>query len=397
MKRLDETLDIGPRYAAEFERAGIRNVRDLATISDPVELGNRTGIPVEFVQQWHNEATRKLKASRYRRIVAVVLALASVAGLGWLYVRYVRSPTRAAARLSAQAVVLYDQGSYDQALSLWEQAIALDPMNEKAWANKGGVLERLERSEEALKALNKALELDLNDSWSFSRRGDVYYNLKKYPQAVDDYKKSISLDPNYKLAFRGEGLTLFALERHNEALQALNAAIALDDKDSFAHSIRGGVYHEGLFQYENAYQDLKKANDLEPTSPVYEADLAESALTTERFQEAVDRATRILADKENTKRTISERLAMRFVAISALLLAGNKDEAKKQLKEFSSDFKSVPADFEQDWDFSGDKHFVENRDLNPQTKKLINDLILLLKDPQKSSIDRVEGLASRLS
>ena len=178
-------------------------------------------------------------------------------------------------------------------------------------------------------------------------------------------------------------------------MDALNSLIALDDKDDLTYSIRGGIYHDGLFQYENGYQDIKKASELDPKSTVYQMDLAEAALTTERFAEAFDRAIRIVVDKD-PNRTPSDRLAMRFVSIASLLLNGKKDEANKQINEFIADYKSA-GDFYRDWSYEGDRHFIESRNMDRQTRKFLLQLMLLLDSPSsKSTIGQVEDLASKL-
>jgi len=394
VKQLSESLSIGPKYAASFADAGIVDIKALANVKDLKALSLRTGIPIQLVEQWHQTAVQKIKVSQHRRRVAAVtliIAFAVLILVGWLYWR---SPTRRSARLSAQAKQLYDQENYGQALQGWEQATELDPRNQTAWANKGGVLINLGRHPEAVIALDKALELDPNDYWSFSRRGDAHRNLEKYDDALSDYDRAIKIEPNFKPAMRGKGLTLAAEEKYDAALEALNSLLKLDDNDDLTYSIRGGIYHDGLFQYENGYQDIKKASELDPKSTVYQMDLAEAALTTERFAEASDRAIRIVVDKD-PNRTPSDRLAMRFVAIASLLLNGKKDEANKQIKEFIADYKSAGV-FYRDWSYEGDTHFIESHNMDRQTRAFLLQSTKLLDSPSKSTIEQVEDLASKL-
>lgn len=289
MKRLDQTLDIGPKYATDFERAGIRNVRDLATIGDLTGVSRHTNIPIAEVQRWHEKAKQKLKTTRYRRRVAVGVAIVALAALGWLFTATGRAP----ARISEQAGALYDKGDYKQALELYEKVIQLDPKYQSAYANKGGALARLGRTEDALAALNKALELDPKDFWAYTQRGDLYSDLGNYEAAIRDYDQAIELDSRYKFAYGGKCLALSKLGRYDDALGAVNKAIDLDPKDMWAYSVRGSIYHDNLYQYEKAYQDLKKTSEGGPSRVSYETDVAEAALTSGRFQEAFALASKI--------------------------------------------------------------------------------------------------------
>ena len=360
MKRLDQALAIGPMYLAEFERAGIRTVRDLATVESLPEVSGRTGIPLDLVQQWHEQAKAKIRASRYRRRVAIGIVAVALAILGWLLVAYLRSPDR----ISAQADAALDSGENARALALYDKVIRLAPQNRFAYANRAEALRRLSRTDEALASINKALDFDPSDVWVYNERGNIYFDLEQYDRAIQDYEKAVQLDPNYKFAYGGKGLALEALKRYEEALVPLNKAIeldpeyawgynergdvytdlqqyepalkdydktialspkyrvaygsrgfalsrlgryedaveaftkelALDPDNAWAYAERGGIRHDHLDQFEPAYQDLKKAFEQSPTHLGYGADLAEAALTSGRFDEANDLAGKILAE-----------------------------------------------------------------------------------------------------
>ncbi len=460
MKRLDQVLDIGPKYAEQFERNGIRNVSDLAKYDKLDDLSLRTEIPLELLQQWHALAGQKLKASRYRHRIAVLIAVVVAVALGFEVRTLFRSPNQ-----SSQGDALYDKGQYAEAIEHYNKAIELNPVSEAVYANKGSALRmlgryaeaiaaldkaialnpqyilaynergavysdeekydraipnydkaleldpgnkfayglkgsalrELGRYAEALAALDKAIDLDPQYVWAYNERAAVYSGLEKYDRALADYDKALELDPKYKYAY-AKALPLRKLGRYEEALGALNHAIALDPEWSWPYQERGSLYHDVLFQYEQAYLDLRKVSELS-NSHAFDADLAEAALTSDRLPEAIAPAGKLLADNENTdtnRFNVSDRCTARFIMITALLLQGNTAEAKPKLEEFVAYYKSTQHGLKRQWNYSGTQHFVAGHAMDETSKKIILDLIKLLQQRPTISIQGIERLVPLL-
>ena len=460
MKRLDQVLDIGPMYAERFQRNRIRTVKDLSKSDDLPDLSRRTEIPLELLQQWHVLALRKVKASRYRHRIAILIAVVVVIALGLevrslfqyphvasqgdeLYdhghyeealerydkaielnptfeVAYAskgsalrmlgRYPEAIAALDKAIALnpryvwaynergaVYSDEEKYEQAIADHDKAIELDAGNKFAYGLKGSALGMLGRYPEALAALDKAIELDPRYVWAYNERGTVYASEEKYDRAIIDYDKALALDPKSKFGY-AKAFPLRKLGRHKEALDALDRAIAIDPEWSWPYGERGSIYHDDLFQFEPAYQDLKKVSELDDGYDVA-ANLAEAALTAGRFAEAYDLATKLVVDNENTDANtfdVSQRCAVRFITISALLLQGEGPQAKLKLEEFIKYYKSVAPDFERTWDYSGTQYYIAGHAMDGASKRVIVDLIKLLQKQPQIRIERIEALVSTL-
>ena len=58
---------------------------------------------------------------------------------------------------------MMDDGKYDEALSLFEQALLLDQDDPDLWNYKGIALRSLGRYEESMECFNKSLEIDPRD------------------------------------------------------------------------------------------------------------------------------------------------------------------------------------------------------------------------------------------
>jgi len=466
VKRLDQVLDIGPKYGERFERNGIRTLTDLARSHDLPDLSLRTEIPAELVQQWHTLAVQKIKAARYRHAIGALIAAVVVAALGFEFRTFFRSPD-----IASQGDALYDQGRYEEALARYNKAIELNPNSGIAYGGRGSALRMLGRYPEALAALNKAIELNprfvgaynergavysglekykqavadhdkvieldpgnkyayglkgsalqmlkdypaalaaLNKAialspqyvWAYNERASVYSDEKKYEKAISDYNKALELDPTYKFAY-GKAFDLRKLKRYEEALDALNQAIVIDPQWSWPYEERGSLRHDVLFQYEAAYQDLKKVSELNDSSDAgdkldREANLAEAALTAGRFPEAYELATKVLLESQNAAARIfgaSQRCAVRLIAISALLLQQDTAQAKLRLEEFIQYYKSVAPGLERRWDYAGTQHFIAGWSMDGSSKRVILDLIKLLQAQSQVKIERIEKLVATL-
>jgi tetratricopeptide (TPR) repeat protein len=246
VKRLDKVLEIGPKYTEEFKQANVRTLRDLADVKDLSKLSADTRIPIELIQNWHEEAERKSKASRYRRRVAGALAIVALSVFGWLF-RHAYEARSAAAQPGAQAETqgeqLYDKGDYGAALREFERAIQLDPENSLVYVNRGAALRMVGRAQEALSSLNKALELDPSDVWAWDQRGEAYSDLGQYGRALQDFEKAIQLNPKYAIAHADKAFALRKLGHAQKpvmaALSSLNKALDIDPKSVCAWDHRG--------------------------------------------------------------------------------------------------------------------------------------------------------------
>lgn len=463
MKRLDRALEIGPKYSAELERCYVRTIRDLANVQDLPGLSAASGVPLDSLQLWHAQAQRKVKFSRYSRNIAIGIAVVVIAGLGWEYHAFVNSPVRLYSRgynLAEQkkydqaaaifqkvisidpkyvmayenlAYSLHELGKYSEALDAINRALALQPdhvwsLDERgsiyndqekyelavadfdkaiqlestdrfAFAHRGLALRMLHKYPEALDSLNKAIELRDDYMWAYNERGDVYSDSDQPAKAVADYDKAIQLDPTYKYSY-SKGYDLRKLGRYQEAVEALTKGIELDPKWEWAYEERGLIYHDNLFQYENAYQDMKKLCELKTCAPADLEDLAEAAFTADHFKEAYDIASKTLADHEKDalkQFDVSGRMTARFYIIASLLMQGQTAEAKAKLDEFAEYYKSVDPKFSRHWIYDGTQRYVAGKNIAPEIKDLLEALMKLLDEKPKMTLPQVQQIASKLA
>ena len=166
-----------------------------------------------------------------------------------------------------KSFLFYGQGCYENeyrdSLLCYDKAIELNPKYALAYYNRGIVLNKLERQEEALDSFDKAIELNPKDALAYYNRGTVLGELERQEEALDSFDKAIKLNPKYALAYYNRGTVLGELGRQEEALDSYDKAIELNPKDASAYYNRGTVLGE-LERQEEALDSYDKAIELNP-------------------------------------------------------------------------------------------------------------------------------------
>ncbi|MCL2689737.1 MAG: tetratricopeptide repeat protein [Chitinispirillia bacterium] len=117
-------------------------------------------------------------------------------------------------KLNRRANKLYSQGKYDEALKLYEEAMLLDPQDNKLRMNRGSALYRLGEMDEAessyIGSLSQTDKKTLADAHynlgnilyrqgeHLKRDGDFSTARSKYSQALENYVETLKLRPNDK-------------------------------------------------------------------------------------------------------------------------------------------------------------------------------------------------------
>ena len=135
------------------------------------------------------------------------------------------------------AGVLADLGRYNESLVAYDNAIATKPNFPPGdnpmyvaliLTNKGSVLEKIGKHEDALKAFNDAIELFPENAAAWKGKGDVLNSTGGYDEAVKAYDMAIELIPQpgplSAYSWQGKGLALKALGRQTEADEAFAKA-----------------------------------------------------------------------------------------------------------------------------------------------------------------------------
>ena len=100
----------------------------------------------------------------------------------------------------------HQQQEYDLALADYDQAIELEPSNEKALINRGLIYHSQGEDESAIADYNKAIAINPNNSAAYRNRGVVYFQQREYKLAEADWDKAIKVYSSDALAYYNRGL-----------------------------------------------------------------------------------------------------------------------------------------------------------------------------------------------
>lgn len=179
---------------------------------------------------------------------------------------------------SAEALQL--AGRLAEAAEAYEVRLRDLSADARTLSNYGGLLNLLNRFDEALVFLSRAVEHDpsLADAWS--NIGNSFLFLSQYENAIACYRNSLHLDGRHALALSNMGVALDHRGDHALALQFHRVAIAVDPDNSYSRTnyavslLQDGQYPEGFKEYEHRWTaqnyasfDLKKPRWLGEEAP----------------------------------------------------------------------------------------------------------------------------------
>lgn len=135
----------------------------------------------------------------------------------------------------SQAQTLYKNGSYQEAISAFDEGLKMDPQNASAWHHRGMALAGMGQGVEANQSIQKAMELidqrlqenpeDQEALWLRAEEMDLF---GKSEEALEAYGRVAELNSSHALeAWIRESDILAALGRYNQSVESFSRAMAL--------------------------------------------------------------------------------------------------------------------------------------------------------------------------
>ena len=185
------------------------------------------------------------------------------------------------------------------------QVTKIDPENVSAYNNLGNVLKNQKNFSTALNFYYKALKINPNFTKTILNLGNLNFELNKYDLAIELYKKALSLDDKLTLAHYNMGLAYQSLGKFDESKKHLQQLLNQSPKFTIADKIisrftkyskddphlasmkkkletetldaiqKSNLYfaigkaYEDIKDYENAFKNLKEANNLKDSTTGY--------------------------------------------------------------------------------------------------------------------------------
>ncbi|MCX7594667.1 MAG: tetratricopeptide repeat protein, partial [Fischerella sp.] len=136
---------------------------------------------------------------------------------------------------SYQGNSLLDEHRAEAALDQFNHLKEIQPNSAEAWRGRGDALFILGRDSAALESYNKAISLQPKDKRilikTFINKGKVLYKQQRYQEALDTYEQALAVDNDSAEALSGKGLSLLALGQKKEALEYLEQLKQLKPDD----------------------------------------------------------------------------------------------------------------------------------------------------------------------
>jgi len=219
-------------------------------------------------------------------LLSAVVAIATATSLSsWLVVRWLENrqasplsspsdspssgavvsltPTEQAAALLTQARQKAQDARPEEALQLYNEAIALNPQLVEAYTGLCQSLNALQRPEEAIVSCNDALAYRPNDPDALLGKGDALLLQNRTYEALQVYESVSKQQPENADSWVKQGVALQKLGRSSEALVVLDKGIGLFRNSPEAWRTRGAALVT-LRRYSDAVIALDKALQLDP-------------------------------------------------------------------------------------------------------------------------------------
>ncbi len=212
---------------------------------------------------------------------------------------FIKEPTDAAG-LNERGVFFLKNNNLTIALWDFNKAIALDPQNDTAYGNRGGLyqlkkeyrkalkdfdyaiklnpkeglhrlnkgitLTKLKRLDEAMTLFNQALTLNPKLDEGYYRRGLLLRQQQQTEQACADFKKAISLNKNNRDFYYEYGLCTSLLRQNEQAITAFTQALRINPWDTDSYNELGVAYIQE-HQWEKALNAFNKVIELNLDAP----------------------------------------------------------------------------------------------------------------------------------
>ena len=176
-----------------------------------------------------------------------------------------QTPSSAGTLPSAQAPSPPSQSELAQAEKSWRLAVQHRPTDANACATLGFVLSKEEKYQEAISAYQKAIALDPKLPGIHLNLGLAEFKLGRFPEAVAPLKAALAADPNNFQARTLLGMSYYGAKRFDQAVKHLKVAAKSDATNVQLHQV---LAQSCLWakQYSCALDEFRKIQEQDPDS-----------------------------------------------------------------------------------------------------------------------------------
>jgi YVTN family beta-propeller protein len=253
-------------------------------------------------------------------------------------------------------------GRYDEAIQSFDKILEIDERKTRyieALNAKGLALEKLGRSDDAIQSYDKVLEIDEKNIEALYNKSNVYHVLGKYQEAEGkSYQQAIN--------------------SYREAISGLKKIVDIQPANVRALELLRELFSNYTFEYNDALAIDAKLLAVEST-PVRKSKFAEELIKVGKNKKGSQLAFE--AKKQIPSEQIKRQSCVRLLILASYFLEGNSIKGNEELVDFLK-FYDPLENFkveEKEWNFNGLVKVINNRPINPASKRILIDLIDLLR------------------
>ncbi len=247
-------------------------------------------------------------------------------------------------RLFTKAQRLANEGNFEEAVQVFDQALSLNPNYAGIHLHKALSLSDAGRHEDAVAAISKAIDLQPSSSVYYMFLGRIYYDARRFSDALQAFEQSVAKDERYEFARVFKGITLLAIGKTTEAYELLQGRVN-DTASSFQGRLLA-VCESFLNQHQNRPWFLLHDDNDEPVGPMPNVMYTMGRFLI-RLKHPIDASRRVAClyclegDRLRSLRQFEPAIEISKKALAAL---PDCDAAKEQLSDIyfdAGDYKSA--------------------------------------------------------
>lgn len=163
-------------------------------------------------------------------------------------------------------IVYGEIGRYDDAIVQYKMALEAQPRCFQCWNNWGVELINSGDPAGAIDKLDKSLSIDKQFGTAYMNLGTAYDQQGDFQKAIELYQESIEFDPRSPDVYQNLGWDYFEHGFMNLAEAAYVKGLAINPRDARLHVVLG-YFYQNRKQYQDAIDQYKLAMMYDPTDP----------------------------------------------------------------------------------------------------------------------------------
>lgn len=182
--------------------------------------------------------------------------------------KLIRDDVKAVARpLVGLARIALQEGNFEEATKLVDEAAERNPHFVFAFELKGQILAKQEKWSEAIEQLKKAIDLSPLNPMRYRTAAELFFKVERYRDAIELLTKGVNHGIEFTELYHFLSQAYYAIEEYSDALKYIRSAISRSP-DNVTYLNQQGVCYRNLEQYDEALKVYNQIIKIEPENQV---------------------------------------------------------------------------------------------------------------------------------